>query len=1136
MSQISSPIQDMLPEYDVIVVGSGYGGGVAASRLARAGKRVCLLERGKEWLAGDFPDKEAEVFSEIQIDLADKHIGSRTALFDVRGNDDINVVVGCGLGGTSLINANVSLRADPRVFNSNDWPKGLLDDVDTLLNEGYEHAERMLRPVTYPENQPRLAKQEAHRASSANVTGEFALTPINVNFESLPNDTNHVGVTQKPCIHCGDCVSGCNHHAKSTTLMNYLPDAWNHGADIFTEVSARFVDRAGDDWLVHFQAVASGQERFDAPTQFVKAGVVVLAAGTLGTAEILLRSKARGLAMSEQVGQHFSGNGDALGFGYNNDYEINAIGFGSDSIDGREHVGACITSVIDSRKAGNYEAGMVIEEGSFPGAIASALPATMAAAAEAVGRDTGKDFGDRLKAATRRLASVMGGPHRGATRNTQVYLVMAHDDADGRMFLQDDRLRVGWPGVGKKDVFKRASQGMEKATEALGGTYVRNPIWTKLFDHDLVTVHPLGGAVMGEDATAGAVNHKGQVFAGSAGGDVYTGLYVGDGAIMPRSLGVNPLLTISAIAERNCKLIAQDRGWIIDYKLPSAPSESRRNRKPGIRFTEAMRGWFSTQNKDDYKKAAEIGKQSNLPFEFVLTIASTDVEALLSDPQHRATMAGTVVAPALSADPLSVTDGVFNLFSSDPDQVGVRNMMYNMRLLATDGKSYFFNGFKVVRDDKGLDIWPDTTTLFITLYEGEDDQGNVLGKGILEIRPDDFLKQMTTMTITGARDAALRLKWLTKFAAFFGDTVFQTYGGIFSRDRVFDPDAPPRPKRPLNVGSPQLHPFKTKDGMELLLTRYNGGGKGPVMLSHGLGVSSRIFSTDTIDTNLLEYLFAHEYDVWLLDFRSSVELQASKTQHTGDDIATKDYPAAVALIQQITGKTDIQVVAHCFGSTTFFMAMLAGLQGVRSAVISQIATHIEAPAITRLKSGLHVPSLLDDLGIDSLTAYVDTHAQWHDQLYDKALELFPMEKEEQCNSRTCHRITFMYSLLYEHSQLNQVTHDTLHEMFGVANVDSLKHLSLLVRKGHLVDANGEEAYMPHLGRLAIPMRILHGAENACFKPVSTERTLEAMQQVNDPALYDRFVIPNYGHIDCIYGKNAAQDVYPKILEHLEKSA
>ena len=79
----------------------------------------------------------------------------------------------------------------------------------------------------------------------------------------------------------------------------------------------------------------------------------------------------------------------------------------------------------------------------------------------------------------------------------------------------------------------------------------------------------------------------------------------------------------------------------------------------------------------------------------------------------------------------------------------------------------------------------------------------------------------------------------------------------------------------------------------LRLTRYQGGAKGPVMLVHGLGVSSLAFSTDLIDTNLTEYLYAHGYDVWLLDFRSSIELPYAETQYTADDIAIYDYPAAV---------------------------------------------------------------------------------------------------------------------------------------------------------------------------------------------------------------------------------------------------
>ena len=134
-----------------------------------------------------------------------------------------------------------------------------------------------------------------------------------------------------------------------------------------------------------------------------------------------------------------------------------------------------------------------------------------------------------------------------------------------------------------------------------------------------------------------------------------------------------------------------------------------------------------------------------------------------------------------------------------------------------------------------------------------------------------------------------------------------------------------------------MHFFPTEDGVELRLTRYQGGSKGPVMLVHGLGVGSTIFSTDTIQTNLPEYLCEHDYDVWLLDFRVSILLPASKNEWNGDQIAQYDFKAVIAQIQPETQAKDVQCVAHCYGATTFFMAMLAGLQGVRSAVCSQIA-------------------------------------------------------------------------------------------------------------------------------------------------------------------------------------------------------
>lgn len=556
---------------------------------------------------------------------------------------------------------------------------------------------------------------------------------------------------------------------------------------------------------------------------------------------------------------------------------------------------------------------------------------------------------------------------------------------------------------------------------------------------------------------------------------------------------------------------------------------------PGLQFTETMRGYFSPSVQDDYDDGFERGRDENSPFEFTLTISTNDLSEMLRGQEHEGRMEGSVHAPALSPHPLSVADGTFNLFVVDSDEPGTHRMRYRMTMTSQEGRDYYLDGFKRIHDDPGFDLWSDTTTLYITVHEGSDAEAPVLGTGKVTIRPDDFMKQLTTMEVTGAANHTEQLRSLSSFGRFFGGTLYDTYGGIFARPNIFDPEAAPRPMRPLRVGPPEVHFFNTSDGVQLRLTRYQGGSKGPVILSHGFGVSSRIFATDTIQTNLLEYLFEHGYDVWLLDYRVSIELPSSDEPSTADDVATKDYPAAVDYVRTKTGAESVQMVVHCYGSTTFFMAMLAGLEGVRSAVCSQIATHVKAPPLSRFKAGLHLPEVLDTLGVEMLTAYVDTHADWKQRLVDQALKLSPVEAEESCTSPVCRRITFLYGHLYEHDQLNKATHDTLHELFGVANLKTFEHLTLLVREGHLVSADGDEAYLPHLDRLALPITFIHGAENACFLPESTATTYDLLRQQHGADLYGRHVIPNYGHIDCILGKNAVRDVYPRVLDHLEET-
>jgi len=144
-SRLSSPPASLRARYDVVVIGSGYGGGVAACRLARAGRKVCVLERGRELQPGDYPNDTLSLLEQIQVDTAPARLGSRQALFDVRVYDDINVAVGCGLGGTSLINAGLALRPDPRVFQTKSWAAAL--HAEKQLEIYFERSEEMLRPA-----------------------------------------------------------------------------------------------------------------------------------------------------------------------------------------------------------------------------------------------------------------------------------------------------------------------------------------------------------------------------------------------------------------------------------------------------------------------------------------------------------------------------------------------------------------------------------------------------------------------------------------------------------------------------------------------------------------------------------------------------------------------------------------------------------------------------------------------------------------------------------------------------------------------------------------------------------------------------------------------------------------------------
>lgn len=546
VERLSRPISEIKSHYDVVVVGSGYGGGVSASRLARCGRSVCMLERGKEFRTGDFPDRFPEVRRELQLTGRKLRTGPRTGLFDLRLGQDIHVLVGCGLGGGSLINAGVALRPDARVFEDPAWPAEIR--ADGLLDEGYARARRWLRPETDADAEGHT-KFKALQSASAPFDEDPRPAEVVVSFEETLNPAN---VRQPACTRCGDCCLGCNVGAKNTVAMTYLPDAHRLGAEIFTEVRVERLQKTPDGrWCVLYRATPGTGDGAEDDGLTVTADIVVLAAGTLGSTEILLRSRDAGLPLSEQLGGRFSANGDLIAFGYGTTVPVNAIGVGHPPKLELDTVGACVSGQIERRDADRLDHGLYLQEGVMPSGLAPLLPVAFLPDGRILGA----------------AQSLIKGVYKGPFSRFHTFFVVSHDSAAGRLTLADDLVTVVWPGVADEPVYERVDQVLEAAVTANGGRYVKNPLSGTMMGAQPATAHPLGGCAMGPDRSAGVVNHKGQVFDGARGGgstDVHEGLFVCDGSVMPRSLGANPLLTITALTERAMIHLARDRGWSFD--------------------------------------------------------------------------------------------------------------------------------------------------------------------------------------------------------------------------------------------------------------------------------------------------------------------------------------------------------------------------------------------------------------------------------------------------------------------------------------------------------------------------------------------------------------------------------------------
>jgi cholesterol oxidase len=549
MARLSRSLDQLKDRYDVIVVGSGYGGGVAASHLARAGKSVAVLERGREVLTGSFPSKFPDLRNDFQIQGASFKTGPDTALYDVRLGEDMHILVGRGLGGGSLVNAGVSLRPDRRVFEDDLWPGQIRQDGG--LERGYARAETWLRPASDP-RASEITKYGVLAEAGRKLNRDLVAPRVAVSFSE---NVNPAGIAQPACTRCGDCCAGCNVGAKNSVALTYLPDAARHRAEMFTEITVRYISKAPDGtWRVH--AVRTDGK---GDPLVLEAAIVVLAAGTLGSTEILLRSREAGLSVSDRLGKRFSANGDIIAFGYGAKAIVNSVGVGHPSrIEGLE-IGASVTGQLEFRDPDCLDNELTVQEGAVPSAVAPSLPIMFLPNGRLLGA----------------LQSLVSGVYKGPFASLQTYFAVSHDSASGVFRLEGERLVMSWKDAAKEPCYERLDAALRAVVECAGGDYIKNPLAGTVMGHQPATAHPLGGCAMGREASDGVVNHKSEVFDTSPGRgptDVHDGLYVIDGSIIPRSLGVNPLFTITALSERALAHMLADRRLSANERpLPAQP-------------------------------------------------------------------------------------------------------------------------------------------------------------------------------------------------------------------------------------------------------------------------------------------------------------------------------------------------------------------------------------------------------------------------------------------------------------------------------------------------------------------------------------------------------------------------------------
>jgi cholesterol oxidase len=752
---------------DVVVVGSGFGGSVAAYRLASAGSSVVVLERGRAYPPGSFPRSPADMGGAFWDPKQGLH-----GLYDVWSFSGCDSVVASGLGGGSLIYANVLLRKDEHWFvhdepfgdkGSESWPVTRAD-----LDPHYDAVEEMLGATPYPFEHPAYAhtpKTIAMRDAATELGLDWQLPPLGISFAAKPGAEpaldqpivdaaygNVHGAARRTCQLSGECDLGCNSGAKNTLDHTYLSAARYHGADLRTLHEVWNIrQRPGGGYAVD-HVCHDGTPG----VRTIECDRLILAAGTFGTTYLLLRSRGELPGLSSALGHRFSGNGDLLAFllrakDRSRTREIDA-----------SH-GPVITSAIRlaDELDGTAEAGRgaYIQDGGHPGFVDWL----------AEGADMRRNVMRASRFVINRIWALLTRDSNMSAEISDLFrdtdlsasslplLGMGRDVPDGRLRLRGGKLDVQWSAKASAEHFDRLETTMQRIADVLGAEYSGLPAW---LGKRFITVHPLGGAAMGHHPDEGVCDGYGEVFG-------HPGLFIADGAAMPGPVGANPSLTIAALADRLSTRLLETRPARTHREPAAEPAAA----PTSLSFEEEMAG-FVVPGATDPLEVADAARDERLSFQ--LTIRIDDVDAFLAEPAHLARADGWVEGDRYGGR-RPVERGWFNLFTRG-DSPRSRVMRYQLWFTDGSGEPRTLSGWKDVRDGPVTRMWPDTSTLYTRLLRGhvppEEDTTEVDAAGTLHIAPMDLAATLASFRADGPHPIAA----LARFGTFFAGQLWETYG------------------------------------------------------------------------------------------------------------------------------------------------------------------------------------------------------------------------------------------------------------------------------------------------------------------------------------------------------------------------